>query len=315
MKFKIEENSIGQRLDVYVAEIMQINRNQAQNLIKKNCILFNKKSEKNSYKICKNDEIEILDAEEEKIEPQNIQLDIIYEDGSLLVINKPKNMLTHPTAHNTKNTLVNALLGYLGENLSDIGGKYRRGIVHRLDKNTAGLIIVAKTNSAHENLQEQIRHKTARRKYVAISLGNLDKKEGILDFPIAKNLGDTVKMFVPKNLDEGVAAITQYKVLESFNGADFIELELKTGRTHQIRVHMSHIKHPIFGDSLYGACGFRKFAKIKTLEQVLQSYFISFSHPETGENLEFELPEEKWDDDIKKVLKILRSETKWKIYI
>lgn len=315
MKIKVEENSIGQRLDVYIAEISQINRNQAQNLIKKNCVFVNGKNEKNSYKICKNDEIEILNTEEEKIEPQNIQLDIIYEDSNLLVINKPKNMLTHPTVHNTKDTLVNALLGYLGENLSDIGGKYRRGIVHRLDKNTAGLIIVAKTNSAHENLQEQIKEKTAKRKYVAISLGNLDKKEGVLDFPIAKNLGDTVKMFVPKNPEEGVDAITNYKVLESFNGADFVEFELKTGRTHQIRVHMSHIKHPIFGDSLYGAKSFRKFAKIKTLEQVLQSYYVSFTHPETGKELEFELPYEKWDNDIKKVLKILRSEEKWKIYI
>ena len=310
MKIKIEENLIGKRLDVAISEMLEMNRNQAQNLIKKNWVFVNGKVQKNSYKICPEDEIEVLELKEEKIKGQNIPLDIIFEDNELLVINKPKNMLTHPTAHNRENTLVNALLAYLGENLSDVGGELRRGIVHRLDKNTAGLILVAKTNEAHKNLQEQIKEKTARRKYVAISLGNLDTKEGVLNFPIAKNLGDTVKMFVPKNPEEGSFAITNYKVLESFNGADFIELELKTGRTHQIRVHMSHINHPIFGDSLYGADSFRKFAKIKTTEQVLQSYYISFNHPKTGKTMEFELQQEKWDEDIKKVLKILRSETK-----
>ncbi len=239
-----------------------------------------------------------------------MKIDVIYEDDTLLIVNKPKGMLTHPTDKNPEGTLVDALLSHCGENLSSIGGDSRRGIVHRLDKNTAGLLIVAKTDEAHENLAVQIKEKTAVRKYLAVALGNFDSddlREGIIDTPLAKHLGKTIKVYAsPK----GAPAITHYKVLEYFQGAALLELELKTGRTHQIRAHLASINRPVFGDTMYGSKGFGKFSKIKTNEQVLQSYFLSFTHPKNGDRMEFELEVHQWDADLIKVLEILRRSYK-----
>ena len=236
-----------------------------------------------------------------------MEIEVVFEDDALLVVNKPKGMLTHPTDKNPEGTLVNALLNHCGENLSNIGGPSRRGIVHRLDKNTSGLLMVAKTDEAHENLAAQIKEKTATRKYLAVALGNFEQSEGVIDKPLAKHLRKTVKVYASP---EGATAITHYKVLEHFDGAAFLELELKTGRTHQIRAHLSSINHPVFGDTMYGSKGFGKFSKIKTNEQVLQSYSLKFTHPKSGDIMEFELEEHQWDADLVKVLKILKRDYK-----
>lgn len=237
-------------------------------------------------------------------------IDVIFEDDELLVVNKPKGMLVHPTDKNPEGTLVDALLSHCGEKLSSIGGDLRRGIVHRLDKNTAGLLVAAKTDEAHENLAKQIKEKTAMRKYLAVALGNFDVdgfREGVIDKPLAKHLGKTVKVYAS---EKGAPATTHYKVLEYFQGAALLELELKTGRTHQIRAHLASINRPVFGDTMYGAKGFGKFAKIKTTEQVLQSYFLRFTHPKNGAKMEFTLEAHQWDADLVKVLEILRRDYK-----
>lgn len=312
MIIELTENSIGKRLDSFLQEALGIPRAHAQSLIAQKKIFVNGENKKSSYKIAHRDSVQSVDnieltPKKQTLKAQNIPLDIVFEDEHMLVVNKPKGMLTHPTSYDSSDTLVNALMGYLGDNLSTIGGDMRRGIVHRLDKNTSGLLMVAKTDEAHNNLQEQIKSKTAIRKYLAVALGNFKEDGGIITKRIAKNLGNTVKMYVPKNSEEGLEAKTTFHILEKFDGAAFIELELATGRTHQIRLHMSSINHPIFGDSLYGAKSFQKFSKIKTTEQVLMSYYLKFKHPITGVDMEFKLEEDKWDKDLVKVLKILRG--------
>lgn len=314
MKIKIEEKDVKKRLDVFLVEYFENKypRKKISSFIEE-FVLVNNQKQKISYKTKINDEIEfsfdeLLEFMEEKkeLEPFDFKLDILFEDDDLIVLNKPKNMLTHPTKFERKKTLVNALLFHT-KNLSDIGGFERLGIVHRLDKNTSGLMLVAKTNFAHENLAKQIREKTAIRKYKAIALGEFEKKEDIIDKPLLHYIKDNVKMTVSKD-GTGLQAITKYKVLEEFKGAALVELELKTGRTHQIRAHLASINHPVFGDSLYGAGGLMRneFYNLKTQEQLLQSYFLSFSHPKTNERLTFELEEERFSEDFKKVLKFLR---------
>lgn len=311
----VKEENIKQRLDVYLTSFFEnkFTRNQINSCIENSLFLINSKKTKNSYKLKQQDVISFDKDEIEKflnptsnLEKWDYKLDILFEDDDLLVINKPKNMLTHPTKFDNKNTLVNALMAHCN-NLSDLSGNDRKGIVHRLDKNTSGLILACKTNFAHENLALQIKEKTARRKYLAIIIGHLKEKEGVINKPLAHYIKDNVKMIVDEN---GLNAITCYKVLEEYKYLSLIELELKTGRTHQIRAHLSYLKHPIFGDSLYGAKGYLKqdLHKLKTQEQLLQSYYISFTHPRTKEIMEFQLKEEDFSKDFQKTLKILRSE-------
>src|SRR5574344_888966 len=217
----------------------------------------------------------------------------------MLVINKPSGMLTHPTINETSGTLVNALLYKYGKSgLSDINGEFRQGIVHRLDRNTSGLLMIAKNNKTHEFLANEIKHRNIEKKYLTITKGVIKEDEGILNFPIGRNPKNPAKMCV---LEGGKESLTEFKVLDRFKDATYLELNLKTGRTHQIRVHLSHIHHPIINDSLYGGGNF----KVKTDEQVLQSYKLSFTKPFFCEtiNLEIEL-----DEKIKKVLKYLRAQ-------
>ena len=232
------------------------------------------------------------------IEPEDIALNIIYEDDDILVINKPKDMLTHPTNKETTGTLVNALLYKYGyEGLSDINGVMRPGIIHRLDRNTSGLLMIAKNNKAHKFLEEQIKTKTAKRQYLAVVHGNFEQKEGIINLPVGRNPVKPEKMAVIEN---GKPSITHYKVLEEFNNYSFIELTLETGRTHQIRVHMAYIGHPVVNDSLYSKIPF----KVKTQEQVLQAYKLKFTAMKNNDIIELEI---KPDNDIEKVFKFLRS--------
>ena len=296
----IDENDENKRLDSFLSEITpDLSRSKIQNLIKTGCVLVNSTIKKTSYCLKENDKIEFeLPKDEEiKIEPQNIPLNIVYEDENMLVVNKPSGMLTHPTTIERENTLVNALLFKYGENLSNINGEFRRGILHRLDRNTSGLLMIAKNNKAHEFLANQIKEHTITKKYRAIAKGIIEQDEFEINSPIGRNPNQPHKMAVR---EDGKPSKTIVKVLERFKDATYIELTLITGRTHQIRVHMKSINHPVFNDSLYGAGQ----GKVKTEEQVLQSYFLRFTKPFGDEIIELQIePDEK----IQKVLKYLRS--------
>ena len=289
-------------------------RAKISSLIENNLVLVNNKIQKSSYKLKENDEIsfnvELVNSflnPDLSLKPWDFRLDIRYEDDDILIINKPKEMLTHPTKFDREHTLANALLYHCKDNLSDLFGEDRKGIVHRLDKNTSGLMICTKNNSSCEIISNQIKEKTLKRKYFAIALGNFNEKQGIIDKPLVHYLKDNVKMTVSEN-NEGLSAITHYKVIEEFLGASLVELSLKTGRTHQIRAHLASINHPVFGDSLYGAKSFMRneFYNLKTIEQLLQSYYISFIHPKTKKEMTFQLEEKDFSSDFIKVLNFLR---------
>ncbi len=303
---KSESDNI--RIDAAILNMLPENnftRSKVQKMIEDGKIRVNSKPTKPSYKIRLNDIIEIDEMNENNIlvSPEKIKLDIIFEDDYFLIINKPKGMLTHPTPKNNKNTLVGALLNY-GCSLSNIQGDERQGIVHRLDKNTSGLIIAAKTNEAHLNLQKQIQTKTAKRKYLAVVYGNIEQDNGIIDKPLVHYMNKTVKMNVS---DNGKEAITLYNVLKRYDGLTLLELELKTGRTHQIRAHLSSINHPVYGDTLYGAKGYRSKIHLKTKEQLLMSYYLCLKHPKTNDIMEFQLNEERYDEDFKRFFKIINT--------
>ena len=313
----ISSNDNKKRLDVFIVEYFKNNYPRAKiaSLIDDGFFSVNQKPQKPSYKLKTNDVIsfnkEILNETINpscELIPWEFELDIIYEDDSLAVINKEKNILTHPTKYDREHTLVNALLYRYQNNLSDIQGLDRLGIVHRLDKNTSGLIVIAKNNSSHIDLAKQIKEKTAKRKYLALALGNFNEKEGIIDKPLVHYLKNNVKMNISDD-NQGLKAITHYKVIEEYKGASLVELELKTGRTHQIRAHLASINHPVFGDSLYGAKSYMRneFYNLKTQEQLLQSYYLSFVHPKTKKFMEFQLNEDKFSKDFIKVLNFLRS--------
>ena len=308
IKIKIDQENIQKRLDVFLVDYFENKypRARISGAIEKSLFLVNNNFQKTSYKLKLNDEISYSEENLEEflnpdltLKPWDFKLDILYEDDDLIVLNKPKEMLCHPTKFEREHTLSNALLHHTKGQLSNCAGDDRLGIVHRLDKNTSGIMLAAKTNFAHENLSKQIKEKTAIRKYFAIALVNFKEKIGTIDKPLVHSLKDDVKMMVS---DEGLEAITHYEVKEEYRGASLVELELKTGRTHQIRAHLSYIGHPVFGDSLYGAKSFMRneFYNLKTTEQLLQSYYLSFSHPKTAERLEFKLEEKDYSKDIKR---------------
>ncbi len=297
----IDENDENKRLDSFLSEITpDISRSKIQNFIKAGCIKINDTLKKPSYILKENDKVdfEIPDDQKElEIKPQNIPIDIVYEDENMLVVSKPSGMLTHPTALERENTLVNALLYKYGDNLSDINGEFRRGILHRLDRNTSGLLMIAKNNKAHEFLAEQIKNHAVTKKYRAIVKGVIKEDEFEINKAIGRNPNQPHKMTVR---EDGKPSKTIVQVLERFKEHTYIELTLITGRTHQIRVHMKSINHPVYNDTLYGAGQ----GKVKTEEQVLQSYFLRFTKPFGNEIIELQIePDEK----IQKVLKYLRS--------
>lgn len=286
----------GKRLDTCLTEVLSnISRSKIQAQIKEGNIKVNSEIKKASYQLKEDDKIEVIPSvtEEVKIEPENIPLDIIYEDDNMCVINKPSGMLTHPTNIEKSGTLVNALLYKFKNNLSDINGEFRRGILHRLDRNTSGLLMIAKNNAAHEFLANQIKEHTITKKYRAIVKGIIEKDEETLDFPISRNPKQPHKMMVTP---DGKDSKTILKVIKRFKEATAVELTLITGRTHQIRVHMSYIKHPVYNDTLYGAGK----GKVQTQEQVLQSYYLRFTKPFSDEIITLEIPA---DEKYNKVLK------------
>jgi 23S rRNA pseudouridine1911/1915/1917 synthase len=301
-QFVVDEASSKMRLDVYLAKrLEEKSRSYIQNLIEDNRVQVNNKLRKSNYKLNNDDSIlvTIPDPIEMTIKAQNIPLDIIYEDSDLIVINKPRGMVVHPAAGVYEDTLVNALLSHCRD-LSGINGVSRPGIVHRIDKNTSGVIVVAKNDYAHNKLAIQLKDHTMNRIYLALVEGIIKEEEGTLDLPLARHPIERVKIAVVK---DGRRAVTHYKVIEKFDNNTLIECKLETGRTHQIRVHMSYMGHPIVGDPVYGY----KKQRFRLEGQLLHAKLLGFIHPKTEKYVEFstEPPE-----DFKKVINILRNELK-----
>lgn len=292
----IDENSDNIRLDVFLSQLYDgISRSKIQSAIKSEKVRVNNDIKKSSYILKIGDKIEFENLEEDKIfkiEPENIPLEIVWEDENMAVVNKPSGMLTHPTPLEISGTLVNALLFKYGQNLSDINGEFRRGIVHRLDRNTSGLLMIAKNNKTHEYLADIIRNHNLTKKYHAILKGNYPKDEDVITEPIGRHKTQPHKMAVTP---DGKESITILKVIERYTEATYVELTLVTGRTHQIRVHTSYKKCPVYNDTLYGA----GTGKVKTEEQVLQSYYLKFAKPFSAEIIELEIPP---DEKLAKVL-------------
>jgi len=293
MEIKVNENGI--RIDKYLSSVTDYSRNKIQKLIKDAKILVNKEVVSNNYKVVMDDVIEVLEVPKnlmENIEPSDTVVDVIYEDDDLLVINKASGMVVHPAPGNYTDTLVNALIGKY--NLSNNG--FRPGIVHRLDKDTSGLMLVAKNDFAHEKLSNMISEKIVERDYLAVVEGTFNHETGTIDAPIGRDIKTREKMTVTSLNSK--PSITHFKVLEEFSNCTLIECKLETGRTHQIRVHMKYINHPIVNDSVYGHAlsGYEEFG------QLLHSYKIKFPHPRTNEILEFQVEPPKEFMDILSVV-------------
>ena len=283
-----KEQDKKKRLDMFLLENSpEITRNHAQNMIQQGLVLVNGKQEKSGYSLKPNQTISItlLDPTPTDIKPEDIPLDIVYEDGDLLVINKAQGMVVHPANTVFSGTLVNALLSKVSD-LSGINGKLRPGIVHRLDKDTSGLMLVAKNDKAHNNLAKQIQEKTCERIYWALQCGNVKKDEGKIVTQIGRNPKDRKKMAVLRE-GEGRTAISEFRVLKRFSGFTLVEWALKTGRTHQIRVHAKHMGHPVACDPVYGT-----EPNFGHVGQLLHSKHIKFVHPTSKKIMEFdsELP-------------------------
>ncbi len=279
----------GERLDVYTAAVLGFTRSHGAKLIEDGAVLVNGDKKAKNYKLKSGDLIEITlpEPQEYKAEPENIPLDIVYEDNDLLVINKPKGMVVHPAAGNYTGTLVNAVLFHCGNSLSGINGVLRPGILHRIDKDTSGLLLVAKNDKAHVFLSKQIKEHSFTREYEAVVYGNLKNDSGVIEAPIGRHPVKRKQMAVTDKNSK--YAKTEYTVLERFGDFTYVKLKLSTGRTHQIRVHMAYIGHPVAGDAVYGP---KKV--IKSLGgQCLHARKIGFIHPTTQEYIEFtgELPE------------------------
>ncbi len=288
LKYVVDEQKKGTRLDTYVASLdCNISRSMAKKLIEQRNITINEKVEKESYKVKALDQI-IIKIEEPKAikaKAQEIPLDIIYEDNDIIVINKAKGMVVHPGNGNPENTLVNAVLAHCKGSLSGIGGEIRPGIVHRLDKDTSGLIIVAKNDNAHINISNQIKNHEITKIYTALVKGNIEENEATIDMPIGRDKNDRKKMSV---CNDGKSAITHIKVIKRYGNYTLLRVKIDTGRTHQIRVHMSRIGHPVVGDEVYSN-GKNEFG---VHGQMLHSTILEFKHPVTGNkmHLEAELP-------------------------
>lgn len=289
---KIQVKAINEkiRLDAYISkEIEDLSRSMIQKLLEDNKINVNGKIEKPSYKVQEGDiiEVSIEEPKEVKIEAQDIPLDIIYEDNDILVVNKQKGLVVHPANGNPDGTLVNAIMAHCKDSLSGIGGELRPGIVHRLDKDTSGLLIIAKNDKAHIQVSQQIKNREVKKTYIALVRGTIAEDEATINMPIGRSTKDRKKMAVTKN---GKEAVTHFKVLNRYttNKGSYTLLEIKidTGRTHQIRVHMAEIGHPVIGDSVYSN-GKNEFG---VEGQCLHAKKLEFIHPITGKEMKLEAP-------------------------
>ena len=301
-EYKVDEASVGTRLDVFISnEFENKSRSYIQGVIEGGAATVNGKCRKSNYKL-KLDEIITLDIPEPvelNVEAENIPLDVLYEDSDVIVINKPQDMVVHPAPGNYSGTLVNALL-YHCRDLSGINGILRPGIVHRIDKDTSGALVVAKNDNAHNSLAMQLKDHSMTRSYLALVEGIIKDDEGCVDQPIGRHTTDRIKMAVVQN---GKKAVTHYKVIERFENYTLVECNLETGRTHQIRVHMAKIGHPLVGDLIYG---FKK-QRFNLKGQVLHAKRLGFIHPSTNEYIEFVSP---LPDYFEKLIIKLRNELK-----
>lgn len=283
--FTIEKG--GERIDKYLSEQLEdMTRSHIQKLIKENMVRVNGMAVKSNFKLSASDqiEVEIPELKEPDILPENSPLDILYEDQDILVVNKPKGMVVHPAPGHYTGTLVNAIMYHCKDNLSGINGVMRPGIVHRIDMDTTGSLLICKNDRAHQALAEQLKEHSITRKYHAIVHGRLKEDEGTIDKPIGRHPIDRKKMSV--HCTNGREAITHYRVLKRFQQFTYIECQLETGRTHQIRVHMSSIGHPILGDQIYGPAK----CPYKLQGQTLHAKVLGITHPTTGEYMEFDAP-------------------------
>ena len=302
LQYEVTEEEDGLRLDQYIAgRCMDLSRSYIQKLIKESRVTINKNIQTKTKTAVQESDIvnvSLPDPKELEIKPQDIPLDILYEDNDVLVVNKPKGMVVHPAPGHYEDTLVNAVLYHCRDNLSGINGVLRPGIVHRIDKDTTGALIVCKNDKAHQKIADQLRAHTITRSYRAIVYNNFSEDEGMINAPIGRHPSNRKKrMVTEKNSKE---AITHYKVLDHLNHKfNYIECRLETGRTHQIRVHMSHIGHPLLGDEVYGPAN----SKFKNLQgQTLHAATLGFIHPTTEEYMEFSAP---LPDYFEKLLKTL----------
>lgn len=287
------------RLDTYIStKLDDLTRSMVQKLIRDGKISVNGNLEKESYKVKVDDKIVIqIDAPKETtIKPQDIPLDVVYEDNDIIVINKPKGMVVHPGVGNPDNTLVNAVLAHCKGSLSGIGGEIRPGVVHRIDKDTSGLIIVAKNDEAHKNLSEEIKNHEVTKIYTCLVRGNISEDDATIDMPIGRDKNDRKKMAVT---EDGKKAITHFRVLKRYGNYTLLRVKIDTGRTHQIRVHMAKIGHPIIGDEVYSN-GKNEF---NVHGQMLHSTYLKFKHPVTGKELELEAPLPQYFQDVLEQLK------------
>ena len=281
MEYQVNQNDI--RLDNFLTDVLEVSRSQVTKMIKAKEVLVNGKNVKPGFMLKENDTVIVNHVDEDGVKPEKMDLDIVYEDDDVIVVNKANGVVVHPGAGNHSGTLVNGLLYHT--KLSDINGEVRPGIVHRIDAYTTGLLMIAKNNRAHEILAEELAEKKTYRKYVALVWGVIESDSGEIDAPIGRSKNDRKKMAISA---DGKEAITHFKVLKRYEKATLIELRLETGRTHQIRVHMNYIGHPVVNDPVYGN---RKL--FDETGQCLHAKELGFVHPTTGEYMQFdsELPE------------------------
>lgn len=301
--FYADSQSSGQRLDAFLADKLSLSRSRICDLIISGNIAVCGVSQSKNYRIKENDLIAISLPEEQEISaiPQNIPIDIVYDDRDIIIVNKPQGMVVHPAPGNYNNTLVNALLYHCRNSLSGINGALRPGIVHRIDKDTSGLLIVAKNDEAHLKLSQMFSEHTFERKYQAIVYGSPKNDSGTIDLSIGRSKYDRKKMmYYPKGTPNTKNALTHYKVLERFRGYSYVQLKLETGRTHQIRVHMKSIGHPIVADPLYAP----NQNSLGLSGQCLHAKYIAFHHPITGEFLQFDSPLPNYFSDLLRKLRI-----------
>lgn len=310
MTHRASNSDSGLRLDAYCAQVSELSRSAAARLIEEGAVSVNGRVEAKKYTVREGDIIEILLPEVKECEAvaENIPLDVVYEDDDIIVINKPKGMVVHPAPGNYSGTLVNALLYHCADSLSGIGGVMRPGIVHRIDKDTSGLLVVAKNDEAHNALSEELKYHGIVREYRALVSGGFKDDSGTVNYPIGRHPVDRKKQAVLPNGDHNAReAITHYQVLERFGGVSYLALQLETGRTHQIRVHMSYTGHPLLGDEVYqkNKTQFEKKHPSLFAGQALHAKRLTLTHPKTGQRMSFEcdLPTE-----FEKALDLLRKE-------
>lgn len=299
MNFIVDKENASKRLDVYLSDILKdkdITRSYIKNLIDEAKVLVNETKVKSGYKVKENDSvtIEIVEKESENIIPEEIPLEIVYEDEDIIIVNKAKGMVVHPANGNYTGTMVNSLMHSHKDNLSSINGVIRPGIVHRIDKDTSGILVVAKNDNAHKKLSEQFKVHSIKRKYVALVKGIVKEDTQTIDLPIGRSTKDRKKMAVTDKNSRN--AVTHIRVLKRFytSNVTLVEAELETGRTHQIRVHMTYLHHPLIGDEVYG----KKDPKFKVEGQMLHAKYLGFIHPSTNEFVEFDSQLPKYFEDI-----------------